>query len=574
MRNFQISFIFYDIADMLEIKGENFFKVRAYRRAAHAVESLAEEIEEVASQSRLREIDGIGEALSSKIEEIISTGTCDYYENLKKEVPRGLVHMLKIPGMGAKKIKVIHDSLGLTTISELEEAARARRLRNLPGIGVKTEKAIQKGIETYRGHDEKVLLSTALPIAERIMSMLSSMHEIDHIAIAGSVRRRREMVKDIDILVGTGSGEKIMKDFLEFPEIVEVLAKGSTKASVILDMGLQLDLRVVEPRCFYSALLHFTGSKEHNTKLRSLAIKQGYKLNEYGIFSKDDEEVFHPKSEVELYDKLGMPYIVPELREDRGEIEAALENRLPELVQGSDIRGDLHIHSNYSDGVNDIKTIAQVAKDMGYEYIAITDHSKTLKIAKGLDEKRLYEQMNFIDKLNGEIKGIRILSGAEVDILPDGSLDFNDDILKELDIVIASIHSGFRQDKDTITHRIISACENPYVNIIGHPTGRLLGRREPYDVDIDKVLETAANTGTILEINSSPDRLDLNDYTAKRAKEMGIKIAINTDTHHVDSLQDMQYGLWVARRGWLEKDNIINTLPLDRLLEVVRQQKK
>ena len=574
MRNFQVSFIFYDIADMLEIKGENFFKIRAYRRAAHAVENLTEEIDIVAKQSRLREIDGIGEALAAKIEEIISTGTCDYYEELKQIVPRGLVDMLKIPGLGGKKIKVIYDGLGITSISELEKAAKAQKLRNLPGIGVKTEKAIQKSIQTYRGHSKKILLATALPIAERLVSILSNMQEVEHIAIAGSLRRKKEMVKDIDILVGTTSQEVVMEDFLKFPGISKVLAKGPTKVSVILDMGLQMDLRAVESRSFYSALQHFTGSKEHNTKLRSLAIKKGYKLNEYGVFSKDDEEeTFYPKSEADLYEKLGMPYIIPELREDRGEIEAALDRRLPKVVNQADICGDLHIHSNYSDGVNDIKTIAMAARDMGYEYIAITDHSKSLKIARGLDERRLFEQIELIKRLNEEIEDINILCGAEVDILSDGKLDFDDDILKELDVVIASIHSGFRQDKETITGRIISACENPYVNIIAHPTGRLLGRREPYAVDIERVLEVAAQTGTVMEINASPDRLDLNDYTVKRAKELGVKIAINTDAHHIDSLSDMTYGTWVARRGWLEKDNIINTLPLDELLKVLRHNK-
>ena len=335
-------------------------------------------------------------------------------------------------------------------------------------------------------------------------------------------------------------------------------------------MGLQMDLRVVKPHEFYSALQHFTGSKEHNTKLRSIALKMGYKLNEYGIFEKEGEGAFYPQSEEEFYEKLGMPYIIPELREERGEIEAAMEGRLPEVVRQKDIRGDLHIHSNFSDGVSSIESLAQRAKAIGYEYIAITDHSKSLKIARGLDESRLKEQIKIIKEINDRIEGIRILTGIEVDILTDGILDFEDDILKELDVVIASVHSGFKQDQKTMTKRIINACYNPYVNIIAHPTGRILGRRDPYDVNIDLVLEAAAATGTMLEINSSPDRLDLNDSMVKRAKDMGIKIAINTDAHDKEALTDMKYGVWVARRGWLTAQSVINTFPLGELLDFLK----
>jgi len=346
-----------------------------------------------------------------------------------------------------------------------------------------------------------------------------------------------------------------------------------TKVSVVLNMGIQLDLRLVKPHEFYSALQHFTGSKEHNTKLRSLALEKGYKLNEYGIFVKEGEGAFYPKSEEELYSKLGMPYIIPELREDRGEIEAALQGKLPEVVKIEDIRGDLHIHSNFSDGVNSIESMVEKARALGYEYIAITDHSKSLKIARGLDENRLREQLELIKNINSKVEGIRILTGIEVDILSDGKLDLDDSILKELDVVIASIHSGFKQDRETLTSRIVKACHNPYVKIIAHPTGRILGRRAAYDVDMDLVLEAAAQTGTVLEINSSPDRLDLNDVYVRRAAEKGIKIAINTDAHSSDALADMMFGIWVARRGWLAADNIINTFPLEKLLEFLKVMK-
>ncbi|HQE05399.1 MAG: DNA polymerase/3'-5' exonuclease PolX [Tepidanaerobacteraceae bacterium] len=573
MKNFEVAFIFYDIADILEIKGENFFKIRAYRKAAHTIENLPMDVKELAGESRLQEIEGIGKALEEKIREIINTGTCRYYEELKKDFPRGLVEMLKIPGLGAKKIKVIYDNLGISSIEELEKAARAHKIRELPGMGVKTEQSILKGIQTLKGQGDRVQLAIALPVANRIMEILSGMKEVSKVAIAGSLRRRKEMVKDIDIVVATEAAETLVENFLKLPIISRVLAEGLSKVSVVLNAGIQVDLRLVKPQEFYSALQHFTGSKEHNTKLRSLALKMGYKLNEYGIFEKEGDGVFCPKSETELYSKLDMPYIIPELREDRGEIEAALQDGLPDLVKLEDIRGDLHLHSDFSDGVSSIEEMVKKAKELGYEYIAITDHSKSLKVARGLDESRLRQQLELIKGINERVKGIRILTGIEVDILPDGSLDFDDDILKELDVVIASIHSGFKQDKTTISSRIVNACHNRYVNIIAHPTGRLLGRREPYDVDMDEVFEAAAKTGTVLEINSSPDRLDLNDVNVKRAAEMGIKIAINTDAHGTEALSDMMYGVWVARRGWLAAENIINTYSLEQLLEFLKVMK-
>lgn len=573
MKNFEVAFIFYDIADILEIKGENFFKIGAYRKAAHTIENLPMDVKELAGESRLQEIEGIGKALEEKIREIINTGTCRYYEELKKDFPRGLVEMLKIPGLGAKKIKVIYDNLGISSIEELEKAARAHKIRELPGMGVKTEQSILKGIQTLKGQGDRVQLAIALPVANRIMEILSGMKEVSKVAIAGSLRRRKEMVKDIDIVVATEAAETLVENFLKLPIISRVLAEGLSKVSVVLNAGIQVDLRLVKPQEFYSALQHFTGSKEHNTKLRSLALKMGYKLNEYGIFEKEGDGVFCPKSETELYSKLDMPYIIPELREDRGEIEAALQDGLPDLVKLEDIRGDLHLHSDFSDGVSSIEEMVKKAKELGYEYIAITDHSKSLKVARGLDESRLRQQLELIKGINERVKGIRILTGIEVDILPDGSLDFDDDILKELDVVIASIHSGFKQDKTTITSRIVNACHNRYVNIIAHPTGRLLGRREPYDVDMDEVFEAAAKTGTVLEINSSPDRLDLNDVNVKRAAEMGIKIAINTDAHGTEALSDMMYGVWVARRGWLAAENIINTYSLEQLLEFLKVMK-
>jgi len=566
MKNFEIAFIFTDIADMLEIKGENFFKVRAYRKAAHVIGNLPMDIQDFIKQASLEEIEGIGKALSGKIQEMLNTGTCRFYEDLKKEFPRGLVNMLRIPGLGAKKIKVIYDALHISSIDELEQAAKAHRLRVLPGMGVKTEQAILKGIKMLRGEAGKTLLSTGLAVAEEMVSWLKTMPEIEKTDIAGSLRRRKELIGDIDILVSSDRPEDVIQGFLRLPRVNEVLATGSTKASVRLDLGMQADLRVVEPHSFYCALQYFTGSKEHNTKLRSISQKMGFKLNEYGIYEEDSEKVFYPDSETELYDYLKMQYIIPELREDRGEIEAAMEGGLPKVLEREDIRGDLHVHTDWSDGVNSIEAVAAAAKAMGYEYIAITDHSKSLKIARGLDEGRLREQIAAIKKLNNEIEGIRILTGIEVDILSNEIMDFDDDILSKLDVVVASIHSGFKQDREKLTRRIIAACENPHVDIIAHPTGRMLGKRDPYDIDLDLVLKAAARTNTILEINSSPDRLDLDDTMAKRAKDMGVKIAINTDAHEKEGLKDMRFGVWNARRAWLEKDDVVNTMPLDMLI--------
>lgn len=567
MKNHEIAYILYEIANMLEIKGENFFKIRAYRNAAHEIENLAIDIQKLVNQNALKEIDGVGEAISGKIYEILEKGTCRYYEELKAEVPRGLVDMLKIPGLGAKRIKVIYDNLKIASIEELEKAANSKQLQTLPGIGVKTEQSIIRGIQMIKGRAGRYLLSTALSIAQDMVTRLSSLPSVEKAQIAGSLRRKKEMVGDIDLLVVSNSHQQVTESFLKFPEIREVITKGSTKTSVILELGIQVDLRVVKPESFSAALLHFTGSKEHNTKLRSLALRKGLRLNEYGIINLDDGEIIYPQSEKEIYKELGMPYIIPEIREDTGEVEAAMKDSLPNSVNLKDIKGDLHVHSNWSDGVSSIEEIALYAKKLGYEYIAITDHSKSLKIARGLDEEKLKRQLELIYELNKKIDGIKILSGIEVDILSNNLLDFNDDILEQLDVVVASIHTGFKQERDKITGRIIMACENPNVDIIAHPTGRLLGRRAPYDVDMELVLQACAQTNTILEINSSPDRLDINDKLARKAKALGLKMSINTDAHVAERLNDIKYGVWVARRGWLEKDDVINTLPFECLLK-------
>lgn len=568
--NIKIAFILNDIANMLDIKGENFFKIRAYKKAAHVIRNLPIELDEL-EESKLYSIEGIGKAIGGKVEELLNTGYCRYYEDLKREVPRGLIDMLKIPGLGPKRINTIYKTLGISSVEQLEKAAKRDKLRHLPGFGIKIQQSILQAIKIMEDKADSILYPMALTIANQIISQLKDLPELKEISIAGSLRRKKETVKDIDIIVSSVYPDTVIDVFANLPEVSEIISRGHKKTSVRLNIGIQTDLLVVEPRAFPSALLHFTGSKEHNSKLRSYAIRKGFKLNEYGIYDDENQQILYPKSEKEIYKFLDMPYIVPQLREDRGEIEAGLKNTLPELVNLGQIRGDLHTHSNFSDGIDTIEAMAKSARALGYEYIAVTDHSKTLKVARGLDEKRLLEQIEIINKINYKLRGIRILTGIEVDILPDGTLDFENEILKELDIVIASIHSGFHQDSKEINNRIMKACANPYVDILGHPTGRIIGRRPPYKVDVDFLIRTAAQTGTILEINSSPDRLDLNDSLVKRAKEQNIKIAINTDAHSIDSLKDMIYGINVAQRGWLEKNDIINTLSLKELLELLKR---
>ncbi|KXG77658.1 DNA polymerase/3'-5' exonuclease PolX [Fervidicola ferrireducens] len=574
MKNYLVSFIFSDIADMLEIKGENIFKIRAYRKAARAIANLTEDVEYLVKTSSLAGIEGIGKALEEKIREIINSGTCEYYEKLKSEVPKGLVEMLKIPGLGAKKIRTIYERLNIITIEELEQAAKQRKLRGLPGIGVKTEQGILKGIEMLKGTMGKMLLPTALFLAEEIMAMLRSHPAVEKVDAAGGLRRRQELISELEIVISSNKSDEVIDGLLTYHRIKEVRERSSETLKVLLDLGIEVNFHVVEPVAFWSCLHYFTGSEEHNVRLREIAREKGYDIQKNCIVRVKSGELLYPENEEKIYGLLDMPYVIPELRENRGEIEAALKRKLPQSLEIGDIKGDLHIHSNWSDGLNSIEEIAIKARDKGYEYIAITDHSKSLKVAHGLDEERLFKQMEHIKKLNNEIKGIRILSGIEVDILSNDLLDFDDDVLKELDIVIASIHSGFSQDKEKLTRRVLKAIYNPYVNIIAHPTGRMLAKREPYEIDVDAMLKAAAETNTVLEINSSPDRLDLNDELARKAKEMGVKIVINTDTHELEGLNDIKYGVWVARRAWLEKEDVINTCTLPRLMEILSQKRK
>ncbi len=570
MKNREIAEIFNDIADLLEIKGENPFRIRAYRRAAMNIEAFTKDVAET-SKDLLMKIPGIGEDLAGKIEEYVKTGKLKFYEDLKKEVPEGLSKLLTVPGLGPKTAKLLFERLKIKDLDDLERIARNHKLSGLPGIKEKTEENILKGIEMLKRGMERQPLAKVLPIANDIYEYLKTKAPVNKISIAGSIRRWKDTIKDIDILATSKDPKAVMNVFIHLPHVKDVLMHGPTKSSIIILEGLQVDLRVVEEDSFGAALAYFTGSKTHNIRLREMALKLGMKINEYGVFREKDDKKLGGKDEEDIYSLLGLPFIPPELREDNGEIEAALENRLPKLIELHDIQGDLHVHTNRSDGSHDFDELIEEAIKRGYKYIAITDHSKGLGIARGLTAERLIEEKKEIEALNKKLRGFKLIAGTEVDVKSNGDLDFPDEVLKEIEIVIASIHSGFRQSKAQITKRLVSAMKNPYVSIIAHPTGRLIGERDPYEVDMDEIFKIAQETRTSLEINAYPLRLDLNDVYARKAKEMGIQLVISTDTHIANQFDYMAYGVSIARRGWLEKCDIINTLSYDKVLKKLKK---
>ncbi len=572
MENQKVARIFEEIADLLEIKGENPFRIRAYRKAALNIDTLTEDITKLIEEKRLEKIPGIGKDLARKIEEIVRTGTLEQLEKLRKEIPTSLIEFLSIPGLGPRTAKIIYDNLKIKSIDELERMAKEHKLQELPGIREKTEENIIKGIETLRAGRERRRLDQAISITRSFINELKNIPGVERISEAGSVRRRKETIKDIDILITSSNPSYVMDRFVSNPMVREIISKGETRSSIRTKELMQVDLRIVEPDSFGSALAYFTGSKEHNIRLRDLAKGRGLKLNEYGIFKEKTGEKIGGREEEDIYSILGLQYVPPELREDRGEVEVAKEGRIPKLIELKEIKGDFHIHSKWSDGGNSIEEIVKYAIGKGYEFVAITDHSKSLGVAKGLNEEKLKAQREEIEKLREKYPQIEILHGIEVDIKSDGTLDFNDEILSSLDIVIAAIHSGFKQDKETITKRLISAMENPYVHIVAHPSGRLIGERDPYNVDMEKVLEYAKNTGTILEINAYPQRLDLRDIYCKRAKELGVKIAIGTDAHWISQLEYMEFGVWVATRWLLENENVLNTYSWEYIKKILKKK--
>ncbi len=572
MKNQQIAKIFDEIAELLDLKGENVFRVRAYRRAAQNIDGLPKDVATL-SREELESIPGIGKDLAGKIQEYLTTGKVAQHEELKKQIPQGVLELLRVPGLGPKTAKMLYEEKKIKSIDELETLTRTGQLAGLPGIQKKTEENILKGIELIKRGTERRPLGRVLPLAEDIVSRVKGSAPVDRIMVAGSIRRRKETVNDIDILTTSKQPEKVMEVFTKLPQVSRVLMHGPTKSSVITDEGIQVDLRVVEEDSYGAALQYFTGSKQHNIKLREMAVRAGLKINEYGVFQEPGEKRIGGKREEDVYKALKMPLIPAELREDTGEIEAALEGKLPDLVSIEDIKGDLHVHTKWSDGSHDLETMVQGARKKGYQYIAVTDHTKGLGIAHGLDETRLAEEIKAIDEANKKLTGFRILKGTEVDIRSDGRLDLSDEALSGLDIVVASVHSGFKQSQEQITERMLSAIRNPCVSVIAHPTGRLIGERDAYAIDMDAVLKEAARYGVAMEINAYPLRLDLNDRHLKMARDYGVSLVINTDTHVLSQYDFMTYGVSVARRGWVEKKDVLNTLDYDSLIRRLKSCK-
>ena len=573
MKNQEIASIFYDIAEILEIKKVE-WKPVAYRKAARSILSLSDNVEDIYKENGidgLKEISGVGDAIAKKIAEYINTGKIKEYEELKKSIPFHLTELSAIGGLGPKRAHLLFKKLNIKNIKDLEKAIEKNKISKLATFGVKSQENIKKGLELFKKGKERRLLAYALPVAEELKEELNKLKEIKKIDIAGSLRRRKETIKDIDILAIGKNKEKIIDYFTKLPIVVRVLAKGPTKSSVILKNDMQADLRVLDEKNYGAALNYFTGSKEHNIKLRQIAIKKGYKFSEYGLFNRKTNKYIAGRTEEEVYKKLGLKYVEPELREDTGELDIKINKKLPKLIDLKDIKGDFHSHTEASDGSNPIEEMALEAKKLGYEYLSISDHSKSTAVANGLDEKRLFNNFKKIDKINSQMRGIKILKSAETDILKDGSLDYKNSILKEMDVVLCSVHSRFKQDKESMTKRLIKAIENPYVNIIGHPTGRLITKREPYEFDLDKVFQAAKDNNVALEINSQPERLDLKDIYIKKAVENKVKLVIDSDAHSKESLKLIEFGVFQARRGWAEKKDILNTLPLKKVLKFFKQ---
>jgi DNA polymerase (family 10) len=571
MKNKELADLFNRMADVLEFKGENPFKISAYRKASRIIGDLTQDIEEITESGKLKDVPGIGEGMAQKIVEYLKTGKVSKFEEVRKGISDELIAIMDISGMGPKTLSMLHKEKGINNLSQLEKALDDGSLLGLFGIGEKKVENIKRGIQLLKQSKGRMNLGIAFPVAKRIAEALREKAGSKKIEWAGSLRRMKENIGDIDILATGLNKEKIVYTFTHLPEVKEVLASGETKASVIVEGGIQIDLRVVEEDSYGAALQYFTGSKAHNIHLRGIAKAKGIKINEYGVF-KGNKRI-GGKEEKDVYRALGMDWIEPELREDRGEIEAAKEDRLPKLVKESEIKGDFHVHSKWSDGTSSIEEMARAAQKRGYQYVAICDHSKSLKIAHGLDESRLIKQIEEIERVNGKLKGFQILKGTEVDILADGKLDLSEKVLGKLDLVAAAVHSGFKQEKEKMTKRIVRALENPRVHILVHPSGRLLGARDPYEVDIDEVMETAKRYGKALEINAYFERLDLDDIRCRKAKEMGIPLAIGTDSHHLDQMWMISLGVAVARRGWLERKDVLNTMSLKEILKWCRQKR-
>lgn len=564
VHNNEIADCFEKLADLLEIEDANPFRIRAYRNAARTIRGYPRSMADLLAQGEdLSKLPDIGKDLAGKIQTMITTGKLPLLKEVTSRTPAALSDLMHIEGLGPKRVKALYKALKIRSIDDLKRAARSGRIREIEGFGKKTEQMILEHVEKFAGKEQRTSLILAEDIATPLLEYLKKCKGVKDVIVAGSYRRRKETVGDLDILITASKDSPVMDRFTAYDEVEEVVSKGRTRSTVYLHSGMQVDLRVV-PQVSYGAALHyFTGSKAHNIAVRKLGVKRGYKINEYGVF-KNDKRIAG-KAEEEVYKIVGLPYIPPELRENRGELEAARKHKLPELITLKDIRGDLHCHTSASDGHHSLQQITESAAERGYEYLSINDHSKRLTVAHGLNKKRLFEQIKAIDKLNEKLEGIVILKSIEVDILEDGSLDFPDNILKELDFTVCAVHYKFNLSRQKQTERILRAMENRYFHILAHPTGRLINERDPYDIDLEKIIEAAKQHGCFLELNAHPDRLDLTDDACKLTKEMGVKIAISTDAHSTSDLNYMRFGLNQARRGWLEATDVINTYRLEEL---------
>jgi DNA polymerase (family 10) len=571
VHNSDIEAIFNEVADLLEIKGDNPFRVRAYRSAARMVEGLSQSVSTMVAQGQdLSQLPGIGKDLAGKMEEIVQTGTLALLTELQGQMPAGLSELMKVAGLGPKRIAALHQQLGITTLADLQEAAEKGRIHTLEGFGAKTEQRILEEVARRRQESaQRLKLVVAEQVAEPLVEYLKGTEGVNEVVVAGSYRRRRETVGDLDILATCKKGAKIMDRFVGYEDVRQILAQGDTRSTVLLRSHVQVDLRVVAQVSYGAALMYFTGSKDHNIAIRKIGQRKKLKINEYGAFR--GEKRVAGRTEQEVYTKLGLPFIEPELREDRGEIEVAQQGKLPKLLDLDDIRGDLHVHTKRTDGHDTIEELVEAAKQRGYDYIAITDHSRHVTVARGLKPNQVRQQIKEIDKINRKLKGFTVLKATEMDILDNGSLDLPDDVLRELDLTVCSVHYKFNLSRQQQTQRILRAMENRYFKILAHPTGRLIGEREPYQVDMEQIIKAAKDNGCFLEVNGHPDRLDLNDIHCKMAKDMGVKVALSTDAHRIDDLDYMRFGIGQARRGWLEAADVINTRSLSELRKLLKR---
>ncbi len=570
VHNADIAAIFEEIAELLEIQNENPFRIRAYHNAARQVEGMGVALSDLVARGEdLTALPGIGEDLAAKIREIVATGQCQALEKLRRQLPPTITELLRIPGLGPKRVRALHDRLKVKTVEQLARAAQAGKIRELEGFGAKTEATILEALAAHVTEQKRFKLAIAAQYAEPLRQYLEKVAGVDRAVIAGSYRRCKETVGDIDILVTARDAASVMEQFTGYEEVGKVLAQGDTRSTVILKSGMQVDLRVVEPASYGAALQYFTGSKAHNIEIRRLAQGRKLKISEYGVFKGDTR--IAGETEESVYRSVGLPWIAPELRENRGEIEAARAGKLPRLVELADLRGDLHVHTRATDGHHTLREMAEAAHERGFEYLAITEHSRRLTVAHGLDVKRLRRQMEDIDALNADLKGITVLKGIEVDILEDGALDLPDEVLGELDLVVGAVHSQFKLSRARQTARLLKAMDHPHFTVLAHPSGRLIDSREPYDVDMLKIVRHARSRGCFLELNAHPERLDLLDIHCQLAKEEGVPVAISSDAHRIQDFDNLIYGVGQARRGWLERDDVLNTRSLKDLRPLLKQ---